>query len=228
MPAGHAPVFASPAVFRDGPISQAQKPAPSKGVTHAKSSKKHLPTDTVGLVNGTVITYQDFREVMRGYLQAYVAETKATVVSDSVFSRLVDSSWQRILSDIIIDQEIAKRGLTLSDSAVRDSLVVSPPPLIREHFTDSVTHRYYPEVFRAAMLDSRNDSLMAMIVGAEHLRLETERLIDDVVRTETLAHAADKKRRRTPPSRERIFEAWLHRMILAAHVTDRRSTFGFY
>ena len=196
----------------------AQKPKPHDGkkVTQVKPSRTHLPTDTVGIVNGVVITYADFNSIMSGYLKTFVQRTGDNVVTDSLYSVIVDSSWNKAVSDILTELEIQKRKLEMTDSAVKQVILQDPPAFLRQQFTDS-TGTFHPEYLSLALNDPRNDSIVRIIVGAETVRWETYRLIASL---DPKAHS--------PAEKKRAYQAWLKQAMTKATIVDKRLSFGFY
>jgi hypothetical protein len=81
----------------------------SKAQDTNKPKKKHLLTDTVGMVNGSVIRLYDFRELLSDITRS---EAPDSVVQDTEFTRYVNMTWERLVSDILIYQEIEKRNLS--------------------------------------------------------------------------------------------------------------------
>src|SRR5437868_1858746 len=59
-------------------------------VTQSKPLHPHKLTDTVGVVNDGVITYADFQTILNSYIHAYVERTRDSVITDSLFSIIVD------------------------------------------------------------------------------------------------------------------------------------------
>lgn len=195
-----------------------KKPAQHKPkeVPFSEAVARHDPMDTVGVVNGTVIRYGDFMSIMSGYLKLFVARSGNDMVSDSLYSIIVDSAWDRAVYDIIIEGAIAKRHLDMTDAAVKDSLLASPPDFLRHQFTDS-TGTFHPEILRTGLNDPRNDSIVHLIIEGERERLETERL-EASVTPKALSGA----------ERYEAFLAWVRHEERIARIEDRRSRFGFY
>ncbi|HZK76218.1 MAG TPA: SurA N-terminal domain-containing protein, partial [Candidatus Kapabacteria bacterium] len=145
-----------------------QQPAPKgpKEVPFATAKARHAPGDTVSVVNGVVIRYADFMSIMSGYLKLFVARTQNDLITDSLYTEIVDSSWDRAVTDIIIEGAIAKRKLEMTDAMVKDSLVARPPDFLRHQFTDSLG-AFHPEYMRAGLNDPRNDSIVHLIIEGE-------------------------------------------------------------
>ncbi len=200
------------------PLVHAQTPAKpsSNKITQVKTQRKHERGDTVGMVNGVVITYGDFNAIMSGYLKTFVARSKNNVVSDSLYSVVVDSSWNKAICDVLIEREIKKRKLSMTSIEVREAITKDPPDYLREQFSDSVG-KYHPENLQQSLSDPRNDTVVQMLLAAEQVRLETERLIENVAEQ---AHAKNDS--------QHVFEIWLKKSRIAARIVDRRTAFGFY
>lgn len=185
-------------------------------VPFSELEARHKPGDTVAIVNGVLVSFADFTSVLAGYVSGYQTRSKDTAVSDSMYTVLVDSAWDRILSDIIVEHEIETRKLELSVSAVRDSLVEDPPAFLRQEFTDS-TGTFRRDLLRVALNDPRNDTAAAVLIDGARVRFETERLISSA----TQKHPKN-------ITREKAFEAWLEKAKLKAKIVDRRVRFGLY
>jgi hypothetical protein len=200
--------------------ARAQSPKPPvakkpKEVPFATAKARHAPGDTVGVVNGIVIRYADFMSIMSGYLKLFVARTKNDLITDSLYTQIVDSSWDRALTDIIIEGAIQQRKLEMTDAMVKDSLVAHPPEFLRRQFTDSAG-TFHPESMQAGLNDPHNDSIVHIIIEGERERLETERL------TQSIAPA------KNGAERDRAFQTWLQHAKRTADIDDRRTRFGFY
>jgi hypothetical protein len=210
-------LFAIGVTWTSRPVfAQNTPPRGERKVTQVKPSRTHLPTDTVGIVNGVVITYADFNSIMSGYLKAFVQRSGDNVVTDSLYSVIVDSSWSKAVSDILTELEIQKRKLEMTDSAVKQVILQDPPDFLRQQFTDS-TGKYYPEYLSRALNDPHNDTIVRIIVGEETVRWETYRLIASL---DPKAHS--------PEEKKRAYNAWLKHATAKAAIVDKRLSFGFY
>jgi hypothetical protein len=196
--------------------SKTQKLTKLKEVPLKEAEARHKPGDTVAVINGELVTFADFNSIMSGYLKRFVAQSKNNVVSDTLYTEIVDSSWNRAVTDIIIEHEIVKRKLRMSVSAIKDSLIASPPDFLRLQFTDSLG-TFHPEIMRKALDDPRNDTLASLVVEGERDRLETDRLLISIA-----------KKGATEEERDIAFTGWLKRAKHSAKIDDRRTRFGFY
>ena len=196
-------------------IAQTQKHGKKK-VTQVSEPRQHAKTDTVGIINGEVITYGDFNAIMSGYLKIFVNRTHDNVVTDSLYTVIVDSSWDRAVNDILTEQAIHDRNLSMTDAQIKAAILENPPDYLRQQFTDSTGH-FHHEYLTQALDDPRNDSIVHTILQGEQVRLETEALIKSI----------DPKAK-TDAQLQRAYDAWLKKARLTAKIVDKRTQFGFY
>lgn len=126
--------------------------------------KKHKNTDTVGVVNGVVIRLYDFKQQLEEIFKEHKSEIKDSVISDTAFTRFVNEAWDKLVSGIIIEEELEKRNLTLTTEKTIDLILKLIPKKLKETFTDS-TGKFdekalkaylknpYPDIKRTQILD---------------------------------------------------------------------------
>jgi hypothetical protein len=199
--------------------SFAQKQPKSKAAGEMKrvekktEPKKHLPTDTVGVINGDVITYSDYRTILADIMRQAARDS---IASEADFTKWVDQAWDECLEAILTRQEINKRELNLSDDEVKAELVNDAPEFLKKQFTDS-TGTFYAEALHAALYDPSQQDVVSGIVGAQRLMMEDRAL------KLSLAPQA-----RTDEEREKIYQAWLAKAKYNARTIDNRLRFGYY
>ena len=181
-----------------------------------QAEARHKPGDTVAVVNGVLITFADFNSIMAGYLKSIVARTKNNVVNDTLYTEVVDSAWDRAVSDIIIEQEITKRKLRMPSGEIKEWLATNPPDYLRQQFTDSLG-KFHEDAMRTALNDPRNDTVVEVLVEGTRIPLETKRLVFSIA-----------KKGASPTAAANEFEVWLKKAKRSATIDDRRTRFGFY
>ena len=88
-----------------------------------KPRKKHKNSDTVGVVSGTPIRYYDFKQQLNSIIQEHRNEVKDSVVSDTAYTRFVNMTWDKLIGDIIIEQELSKRKLSFTTEKTIEKLL---------------------------------------------------------------------------------------------------------
>ncbi|HET6512804.1 MAG TPA: SurA N-terminal domain-containing protein [Candidatus Kapabacteria bacterium] len=184
-----------------------------KKVEKKLEPRKHKPTDTVGVINGDVITYSDYRTILADIMRQAARDS---IASEADFTKWVDAAWDQCLEAIFTRQEIEKRQLRLTDEEIKAELVNDPPVFIKNQFSDSLGN-FYPDALHAALHDPTQDSVVRIIVAAQRISLEDKAL--------KLSIAPEA---RTDEEREKAYKAWLVRQKNNARTIDNRLRFGYY
>ena len=187
--------------------------AHSNAQDSTKPKWKHKLTDTVGVVNGSIIRLYDFRELLSDITRS---EAPDSIVQDTEFTRYVDMTWERLVSDILIYQEIEKRKLGISEKELISRLIANPPKELKEDFTDAhgtFDGRSYEQFLRS----SESDSVREIVLNYYHIQLEQENLLRAIA-----------PRTKSEKARNEAFAAWLRQAFKTARIEDRRTAFGYY
>lgn len=198
--------------------SVAQKTQPKakeqlKKVEKKVEPRKHKPTDTVGVINGDVITYSDYRTIMSDIMRQAARDS---IASEADFSKWVNAAWDQCLEAILTRQELTKRNLKLTDDEVKAQLVSEPPQFIAKQFTDS-TGTFHPEALHATLYDPTQDSVVGIIVEAQRMMME-----DQALKLSLAPNA------RTDEERVKEYDLWLTKAKNNARTIDNRLRFGYY
>jgi peptidyl-prolyl cis-trans isomerase D len=83
----------------------------------------------IGRVDGVSITYQEFNEEFTGRLRAYVERTGSDV-SEATRDAIREETWNTIVTNILIDNEIERLGIDVPGDHVFDVLWNNPPAAV--------------------------------------------------------------------------------------------------
>ena len=86
----------------------------------------------VGKVNGTSISYQLWTQTFRGLTDQARAQKEAPL-NDLEVDYIEEQTWNQIVNQILIEQEIRRQGISVTDEEVRLAFQTSPPPWLREN-----------------------------------------------------------------------------------------------
>jgi peptidyl-prolyl cis-trans isomerase D len=81
----------------------------------------------VGRVNGTPISYQAYNQTYRA-LTDQARQQKGQALNDQEIDYLGEQAWNQLVTRILVDQELARMGITITDEEVRIAFETSPPP----------------------------------------------------------------------------------------------------
>jgi len=181
-----------------------------------KPKKKHKNSDTLGVVNGTLITFYDFKQQLAATIKEHKAEIKDTILSDTALTRFVNLAWDKLLTDIIIEQELEKRKLSLTTEKTVDRILKSIPKELKETFTDSLGV-FDEKAFKAYLKNPNPDLQRTKILDYYQILFEQQRLA-----------AAISPKARTEEERIKKLGLWLQLKISKSNIDDRRVNFGYY
>jgi len=86
----------------------------------------------VGSVNGQQIHYVEWNRYLQNVLdQARQGSTQP--LTDEQVYRVTQQAWTQMIDDILMQQELDRLGIRVSDAEIREAFRTSPPPSLRNH-----------------------------------------------------------------------------------------------
>jgi peptidyl-prolyl cis-trans isomerase D len=84
-------------------------------------------TGEIGRVNGTPLLYDDY---MRSYRNLYdqAQSVQEDPITNAQVTQLENQAWDDAVTDILIQQELERRGIVVTDDEIREAALFSPPP----------------------------------------------------------------------------------------------------
>jgi peptidyl-prolyl cis-trans isomerase D len=103
------------------------------------SGRRHQATsDYIGKVNGTKISYRDFSELLRQQTDA-IRKRTGTEPDEETDRQVRDQVWNALVQQILVEQEVDRLGISVTDDEIRSILLGShPPEMIANQFKDSL------------------------------------------------------------------------------------------
>ena len=133
----------------------------------------------IGSVNGEgipVTTYQTIYQQNTRY-----ASAQGRDLQPSDILQIEEQSWNSIVEDFLLTQEAQKRGLSASDSEVRDIMLNNPPAIVRQAFVDT-TGRFDLNAYRRVIQDPNTpEAYLLQIEGYVRNTVPLQKLQDLVV-----------------------------------------------
>jgi peptidyl-prolyl cis-trans isomerase D len=85
----------------------------------------------LGRVNGVAIEYRDFSDAMRERLIQY-AERSGGEVSEAAREAIREETWNGLVAEILVDSEIERLGIDVSNELVFEMLWNNPPQMVTQ------------------------------------------------------------------------------------------------
>jgi len=178
-----------------------------------KKQRKYKSLDTVGIVNGTVIYYGDYKDMLK---QTIRDNQRDSVVSDTAFARYVNMTWDKIVLDILVEEEVAKRKLQLTEEQVIKRLLAEPPDELREQFVNTIG-AFDREACAKYLNNPMPDLARTRYVEYYWVKFEGERFFASLT-----------KKGANSDERMKAFTDWYQKKLTTAQIFDRRTSFGLY
>jgi peptidyl-prolyl cis-trans isomerase D len=80
----------------------------------------------LGRVNGTPITYEMYQAAYRN-LYDRVSNSQEEPITSAQNREIEDAAWNESVNQVLVQQELARRGIRVSDDEIRDAARFSPP-----------------------------------------------------------------------------------------------------
>jgi peptidyl-prolyl cis-trans isomerase D len=111
--------------------------------------------EILGSVNGQEVNQKQFNELVRRTVEGQKKQQNADI--DAETERQIRSqAWNQLVDELLIEQEINRLGIHVSDQEIRDVVMGSnPPDFLVQQFKDS-TGTFRRDAYQRAMMDPQN------------------------------------------------------------------------
>jgi peptidyl-prolyl cis-trans isomerase D len=86
----------------------------------------------VGRVNGTAINYQVWTSTYRN-LTDQARQQKGSALDDRELDFIEEQAWNQLVNQVLIEQELERRGISVTDQEVRLAFQTTPPPWLMQN-----------------------------------------------------------------------------------------------
>lgn len=185
----------------------------SSPIDSVKKPRKYKSLDTVGIVNKIPIYYGDYKDMLK---QTIRDNQRDSVVSDTAFARYVNMTWDKIVLDILVEEEIEKRKLGLTEEQVIKRLLAEPPDELRGQFVNTIG-AFDRETCAKYLRNTEPDLARTKYVEYYRTKFEGERF-----------YASFGKKGADSDERMKAFTDWYQKKLTSAQIIDKRTSFGLY
>lgn len=86
----------------------------------------------VGVVNGQDIRYVQWSRYLQSELEQ-ARQGASQPLTDEETYRVTEQAWNQMVNQVLIQQELKRLGIGVSDAEIREAFRTSPPPALRNH-----------------------------------------------------------------------------------------------
>ena len=124
-------------------------------------------TNNVGSINGKDISYNDFAKMVDQQMEAQKKQTGKDVDQDNM-DQFRDRVWESLINETLMEQQIDKYGLTVSDQEIKDIILGNnPPEFLKQNFIDS-TGKFNRAMYESALFNPQNQQ--ALVQAEDYVR----------------------------------------------------------
>jgi len=185
----------------------------SSPLDSVKKQRKYKSLDTVGIVNKIPIYYGDYRDMLKQTIRDNQSDS---VVTDTAFARYVNITWDKIVLDILVEEEIEKRKLGLTEEQVISRLLAEPPDELRGQFVNTIG-AFDRETCAKYLRNPLPDLARTRYVEYYRTKYEGEWFYGSLA-----------KKGANSEERMEAFTDWYQKKLTNAQIIDKRTSFGFY
>lgn len=97
----------------------------------------------IGVVAGEAIEGRDFEDRVQQAIENYKSQTGQTTITGATTDQLREQTWNQLLRDIVMEQEMEELGVTVTADEIYDMVQGNNPhPQVVQAFTDPNTGRF--------------------------------------------------------------------------------------
>lgn len=101
----------------------------------------------VGTVNGQEIRYSEWNRHLQQYLQQ-VRSQASGAPTDERMNEAREQAWNQIVTEILVQQELDRLGIEVTDAEIRQAFRSSPPPQLRQNPAFQTNGQFDPQKYR--------------------------------------------------------------------------------
>ncbi len=114
----------------------------------------------IGKVNGTPVMYNDYMSAYRNMYEQAQKSSQSPITSQQN-KQLEDAAFNQVVNQILIQQELDRRGISVTNQEIQDAAKYSPPADVRAQFTDS-TGRFDLQAWQTTLSQLSQEQLLSL------------------------------------------------------------------
>jgi peptidyl-prolyl cis-trans isomerase D len=116
-------------------------------------------TNNVGSVNGVDIGYQEYQSAIERQRETTKQQT-GNDIPEEQFDQLREQVWETLVTEKLIEQEVQRLGITVSNQEIKDIILGDDPPaFLKQNFIDSLG-RFNREMYEEAIFNPQNEKIL--------------------------------------------------------------------
>jgi len=119
-------------------------------------------TSDVGSINGVDISYREYQFVLDQQREQQKQQTGEDIKDDQ-WDQFREQVWETLVTQKLLEQEIERLGVTVSDEEITDIILGdNPPEFLKQNFIDS-TGTFNRQLYEQALFDPQNTAILIQV-----------------------------------------------------------------
>lgn len=132
-------------------------------------------SNNVGSINGVDITYREYQFVLDQQRETQKQQTGEDIADDQ-WDQFREQVWESLITQKLLEQEIERLGVTVSDEEIKDIILGdNPPEFLKQNFIDS-TGTFNRQLYEQALFDPQNTEILIQVEEQVRQQRLTEKL----------------------------------------------------
>ena len=132
-------------------------------------------TNDVGSINGVDISYREYQFVLDQQRETQKQQTGEDIKDDQ-WDQFREQVWETLVTQKLLEQEIERLGVTVSDEEIKDIILGdNPPEFLKQNFIDS-TGTFNRQLYEQALFDPQNTEILIQVEEQVRQQRLTEKL----------------------------------------------------
>jgi len=132
-------------------------------------------TNDVGSINGVDISYREYQFVLDQQRETQKQQTGEDIKDDQ-WDQFREQVWETLVTQKLLEQEIDRLGVTVSDEEIKDIILGdNPPEFLKQNFIDS-TGTFNRQLYEQALFDPQNTEILIQVEEQVRQQRLTEKL----------------------------------------------------
>jgi parvulin-like peptidyl-prolyl isomerase len=116
-------------------------------------------SNNVGSVNGVDIGYPEYQAAIERQRETTKQQT-GNDIPEEQFDQFRDQVWESLVTEKLIEQEVQRLGITVSNQEIKDIILGDDPPaFLKQNFIDSLG-RFNREMYEEAIFNPQNEKIL--------------------------------------------------------------------
>jgi len=116
----------------------------------------------IGRVNGTPVTYEQYQAVYRN-LYDQVSRSQEEPITSAQNREVEEASWYEVVNQILIQQELSRRSVRVTDQEIQDAARSSPPQELIGDPLFLTDGQFDPQKYQAFLANSADDLFLLQL-----------------------------------------------------------------